>query len=159
CKKNKTIIKDVDLFAALLRAIAQHRSPSSIDVLSDNPFKAANYKTIKARVLGLGYIRDERSVEALFGMLNKIGPLQGQGVMQEFRIALMVLTGEDQGESRQLWIRWWNENKKTFEVPEKAPRLPEKVQERWDYYWGIYHKKDRGEKREDRGDDPEDDDA
>ena len=69
------------------------------------------------------------------------------------------VTGEDQGESRQLWIRWWNENKKTFEVPEKAPRLPKKVQERWDYYWGIYHKKDRGEKREDRGDDPEDDDA
>ena len=104
-------------------------------------------------------IRHKESVEAVFGMMQKAGPLKVQGAMKEFRLSLMVLTGQDQGESRDLWVRWWQDNKKTFEIPKKPPRLPAPLQKQWDYYWGLYHVEGRKKERTDRGDDPEDDDA
>lgn len=154
-KKDKKLADDDELFTSLLRAIGQHGSTESIDVLADNPFKNTHGPAIKARILGLGNIRSDDSVEELFGMLQKVGKAKTHGVMTEFRLALMVLTGVDQGENREAWLKWWNDNKKTYEVSARPPKLPEKWQRRWDRYWGLDHVESRGERREDRGDDPE----
>ncbi len=154
-KKDKSLAKDEELFGALLRAIGQHGSKDSIKILADNPFKNPTRHALTARIFGLGNIRDERSVEELMGMMKKVG--KTNAYMEEFQLSLMVLTGTNQGKSRDAWTKWWNDNKKTFEVPEKLPVLPEGHRYRWDRFWGLYHVKGRNTKREDRGDDPEDD--
>jgi hypothetical protein len=150
-KRDKEIEKDDELFPALLKAIGQHASPGSIAVLSDNPFKAKGSQALEARILGLGRIRDARSVEALFAMMQLVGRGNISARMPDFRLALMALTGVDKGLSRDAWIAWWNDNKKKFEVPKEMPVLPEKMQRRWDYYWGDPHEEGRGKKREERG--------
>lgn len=156
-KKDKKIGKHEELFPAVLRAIGQHGSTESIDILADNPFKNPSKAAVKARIMGLGNIRDDDSVKEIFGMMQKVGKGKAHAAMGDFRMSLMMLTGNDKGESRDAWIKWWNENKKTFEVAAKPPKLPEKWQRRWDRYWGLEHVESRNERREDRGEDPEGD--
>jgi hypothetical protein len=61
------------------------------------------------------------------------------GLLTDFLLALLALSGVYKGMSRDAWIAWWNDNKKKFEVPKEMPVLPEKMQRRWDYYWGDPH--------------------
>ena len=152
-KRESALEKDEALYPMLLKAIGQHASPDSIEVLVDNPFKVKGAQALEARVLGLGRIRSEDSVKELIGMLQLVGKGKTVGRMQDFRLALMALTGVDKGTSRDAWIAWWNDNKKTLELPKEMPQLPEKLQRRWDYYWGEEHVQSRGKKREDRGGD------
>lgn len=152
-KRDRKLMKHEELSGALLKAIGQHGSKTSIAVLSDDPFSSRNHKAIQARILGLGNIRDPESVEELMGLMKKVGRHKAQPYMGEFRLALMALTGVDQGKSVDLWIKWWNDAKRDLVVGEVAPKLPQKDQNRWDYYWGIEREYERDERRRKRGDD------
>jgi hypothetical protein len=152
-KRDKKLLAHEELGPALLRAIGQHGSESSIEVLADNPFSPRNHKAIQARILGLGNIRSNESVEELMGLMVKVGRHKAQPYMGEFRLALMRLTGADNGKSVDLWTEWWNDAKKHLEVSKEPPLLPKGEQRQWDHYWGNPRKHERGKRRGDRGDD------
>jgi hypothetical protein len=154
-KRDKKLQKDVELFSKLLKAIAQHGDKSSVPILADNAFGNVEHKVIEARILGLGNVRAPEAVEALISMMRVGGRHKIQPYMQNFRMALMVLTGADRGIDQDGWMSWWNENKKDFAVPPKAAPLPKDMQVRWDYYWGNEAARERAKKRRERGDDGE----
>jgi hypothetical protein len=152
-KQQPELTESKELLPFLLRSIGQHASEASIDILADEPFKASTPKSFEARILGLGRIRERRSVEELMALMQLGGRGPAVGHMQDFRLALMVLSGVDQGTAPAAWVAWWNDSKKTFEVKAEPPRLPEALQKRWDVYWGLAHEKGRAREREDRGND------
>jgi hypothetical protein len=152
-KRDKKLVKDEELGGALLKAIGQHGSESSIPILTDSPFGTPNHAAIQARILGLGNIRSNESVEELMAMMGKVGRRNVYSYMDDFRLALMRLTGEDHGKSSELWVRWWNGAKKTLEVTPEAPRMREPDQKRWDYFWGNETRRERKQRRNDRGGD------
>jgi len=150
-KKQKDLAKNAELYAALIRAFAQHGDVRSIDLLRDNPLNKVDVRVARARIYGLGMIRSADSVEALMGLMHVAGRWKIQSVMKDFRVSLMVLTGADQGLSQDAWTSWWNNNKKTFEVPREQPELPRQVQNGWNRYWGLEVERERPEKRRERG--------
>lgn len=152
-KKNTSLRKNDSLSGVLLKAIGQHGDSSSIKVLADSPFSTVNGAAIRARILGLGNIRDKRSVEELVGLMKKISRRKIEPFMGEFRLAMVRLTGQDEGKSVDLWMKWWNNNKRTFKVAEVAPKMPRRDQENWDDYWGNPRRRERSQKRGDRGGD------
>ena len=152
-KTNRSLVKDDTLSGVLLKAIGQHSDPSSIKVLADSPFSTVNHGAIRARLLGLGNIRDKRSVEELVALMKKVSRRKIEPFMGEFRLAMLRLTGHDEGRSVDLWMKWWNNNKRTFKVAEVAPKMPRRDQEDWDDYWGNDARKQRSRKRGDRGGD------
>ena len=154
-KRDKKLRKNAELHAALIRAVGQHGSPESIDLLVDNLFAGDDYGVIRARIAALGNVRDKQAVDALFRLMKSGGRRRVQPFMKSLRLSLMVLTGADQGESQDLWHSWWNNNKKTLEVAQKEPRLPAKDQRDWDRFWGRERTYQRNKKRGERGQDPE----
>jgi hypothetical protein len=149
-KRDKKMRKKPVLFAALIRAIGQHGSPDSIEILGDDLWAPADRTVIKARIFGLGNIRTKESVEELIAMMRKAGRRKVQPVMEDFRLALIVLTGEDQGKSQPKWTEWWNDVKKSIEIREETYSLPKSLQVKWDRFWGIEkEKKDGDEPKED----------
>jgi len=154
-KRDKKLRKDEEMLVRLLKAIGQHGSTSSIPVLNDSPFSSPYARVVQARVLGLANIRDKDSLEALMGLMKLAGRHQIQNHMRSFRLALMVLTGTDEGQSQDAWMSWWNDNKRKLVVDPKPPALPKDLQEQWDTYWGNPMVRERGKKRGDRGNDPE----
>ena len=154
-KKDKKLRKDAELYAALVRAVCQHGDTSSLKVLGKNPLDKLDRQVGRARILGYGMIRDRESVAALMKLLQSLGLRERQNYMQDFRIALYVLSGVDKGTNVEAWQTWWNDHKKTLEIAEKAPKLPETEQLRWNRYWGLDLEYQRDTKRRERGDDPE----
>ncbi len=149
-KSNKNLLADPELVVKLIRAIGHHADPSSVKVLTTDVF-ATKGAGAKARILSLGRIRSKDSVEGLMSMMRLVGPVQGREYMEEFRIALIVLTGVDHGESQPDWTSWWNDNKKDFVVPAEAGALPKPLQTRWAYFWGQEDKRERPPERGERG--------
>jgi hypothetical protein len=139
--------------ATLLKAIAQHGQERSIALLAESPFETPSYTMTRARILGLGHVRSVKSVEALMAMMQLTGRGKADAFMEDFRLALVLLTGADQGTSRELWQRWWNDNKKTFTVAPAEPELPAVLAMKWRNYWGGAQEEGRRKRREDRGDD------
>jgi hypothetical protein len=127
--------KDPELFAALLKGIGQHGSASSIALLKDDVWSVPDYAVMQARILSLGRIRTPAAAEALIAMMRTGGPLKIQPLMEEFRVALAVLTGTDQGRSQEMWMHWWNENHDKLKIESKPPTLEKPLQRRWDSYW------------------------
>jgi hypothetical protein len=140
-QNKKRLEKEPALFASVLKECARHGKNSSIALLQDDPFAVREHGAVQARILGLGNIRTKESIEALVAMSTKTGPNNLDRFMDELRLALFNITGVDQGKSPQLWAKWWQDNKKTFVVPEKAPELPPDLRARWNHYWGIADKK------------------
>ncbi|MBJ01520.1 MAG: hypothetical protein CMK00_01475 [Planctomycetes bacterium] len=152
-KRDKKMRKQPELFAALIKAIGQHGNPDSIEILGDDLWSPADHSVIQARILSLGNIRSKESVEELMSMMRKAGWRKVQPFMENFRIALASLTGEDQGKSQPKWTGWWNDAKKTLEVREEAHSLPTGMQRKWDRFWGIEPEKKEGDEPEDEGGD------
>ncbi len=150
--EKEAVADDEALLTLLLKAIGQHASTSSIEVLSDDAWAAQSRQVLEARILGLGRIRDRRSVEALMGIMQKAGRAWTADHMDGFRLALLALTGSDQGRSRDAWVAWWNKHRKTFEVPADPPPLPEALERRWNAYWQAGRAADRGRQGGERGD-------
>jgi hypothetical protein len=152
-RRDRKLRKDPEAFAALLRAIGQHGSPSSIELLADDVWSVQDQGVVRARLYSLGHIRDPRSVRALLGEMKAAGRQRIQPHMEDFRLALMVLTGADQGASQDLWIKWWNDHKDGLEVAPEEPALPKRQAQSWAYYWGRGRVDERPRKRTGRGQD------
>lgn len=155
-KREARIHKEPEVHAALLRAIGQHGSATSIDVLVDDLWSHPDARVVQARILGLGHVRSRASLEKLIDLMRVAGPNKVQPFMEHFRVSLMVLTGADQGTSQDAWMRWWNEKGARTTVADKPAPLPKQLQVLWDAYWGESKPTERPTKRSERGqDDPE----
>jgi hypothetical protein len=152
-QRDGSMRKDPKLYAALLKAIGRHASPSSIPLFKEGLWTVQDRAVIQARVLGLGQIRTLAAVEALIGLMRSGGKGVIQPFMEDFRLALAELTGVDQGRSQDLWYAWWNENHTKLKIDPKPPVLEKPLQKRWDAYWGremgAEHKPARREKGKD----------
>jgi PBS lyase HEAT-like repeat len=137
----KRLKDDQTLMPVVIKAIGRLGSEKSIDLLSDDLFAQRTFPAVQARLLGLGNIRSKKSIDALFGMMNKVGTNQLDTYMEPVRLALMRLTGTDQGPSSQSWMAWWRGAEKTFEMPKEA-KLPEAQEKVWNDYWEIQPKKE-----------------
>lgn len=155
--RDKALRKDPETFAAALRAIGQHGDPQSLSLLGKDLFVVRDKGAIRARILALGNIRQPASVECLMSFMKSAGRAKVAPYMQDFRMSLMILTGADQGKSVDLWLSWWNDNKKQLEVPAEPGLLPEEMQRSWDSFWGNERKYERKRKRGERGQDPDED--
>ena len=157
--KEKRVLRTPELVGSALRAIGQHADPRSVAVLARDPFEPMDYVCLRARLFGLGRIRTRESLAALIGILGVTGPggrdRRVQPQMEDARLALMVLTGLDQGSAPENWERWWRANEKTFELPAEPPLLPKELRVTWDGFWGLPIEYERDRRREDRGKDPE----
>lgn len=71
---------------------------------------------------GLGVVRAKESVPALISALGSEERLRIRKTIGE---SLFRLTGEDFGDTRELWERWWREHGDGFELPAKAPERKE----------------------------------
>jgi len=153
CKRNSSLRTHEQLGPLLFKAIGQHADPSSITLLRDKIYSGQSRELVRARLFGLANIRDRKSLETLIELLRgaKIEVVKRYG--RDLRLCLMQLTGVDRGESPDRWREWWSENKRGFELPEKAPLMPLELQRAWDSYWGIRRAMPRGDRREDRGGD------
>lgn len=155
-KREARIQKEPEVHAALLRAIGQHGSATSIEVLVDDLWSHPDARVVQARILSLGHVRSRASLEKLIDLMRVAGPNKVQPFMEHFRVSLMVLTGADQGTSQDAWMRWWNEKGARTTVADKPAPLPKQLQILWDAYWGESKPAERPTKRSERGqDDPE----
>jgi hypothetical protein len=156
--KDRRLMKPPELALAVLRGIGQHADPRSIAVLARDPFEPDDPWCLRARLFGLARIRTPDALEAVLGILATTGA-GGQrrlhaGRMGDARLALMVLTGVDQGREPEPWERWWRDNQETFRLPSEAPTLPKELRADWDAFWGLPQRYERLPRREDRGRDP-----
>ena len=142
---------ETEIYAAALKAVGQHGAKESIDLLLEDLWTVPDHAVLQARILSLGRIRDRAAVEALMDLLKSAGPNKVEPYMGEFRLSLMALTGVDQGKSRDLWTRWWQDQKDKFALPKTEPELPKADSWRWKSYWGEQMAQPRGEKRGERG--------
>jgi HEAT repeat protein len=139
--RDEELREDEVLFARLLQAIGRHGSSSSVEVLKDDPFDHLTMASGKARILGLARIRDTKSVEGLIKGMQLGGgdPRGGRSgsprFMDDFRLALVVLTGQDLGTSKEAWISWWRDAGKDFRVAAARPALPAELEAAWVAYW------------------------
>ena len=150
-KRERDIKKDDDQFAALLKAIGSYGDPENVELLADDMLHNPHRDIIRARILSLGNTRCDESVKELITIMNSAAKKKIQPYMGEISLALTALTGADEGKSQDRWTTWWNANKRDLEIAEVMPELPKKLKSQWNKYWGIYEEEDRGEKREDRG--------
>jgi HEAT repeat protein len=147
-RRDTKLREDEHLFALLLKEIGRHGDKSSVAVLSDDPFDHLTLASGRARLMGLARIRDESSIEAIMKAAQKVGPppqraggreREGQwnGKFRDYlRAALVVLTGEEHGTTKESWLDWWRGSKKSFKVAELPPRVPEDVASLWHGFWG-----------------------
>jgi len=151
-ERDRALRKDAELAAAVVKAIGQHANASSIPFLAEGAFKTPEREAIRARILGLGRIRDVAAVEALMRMMKTTPQRDVDRHMEDFRLALLVLTGTDQGPTSRRWLEWWDDERDGFRVTEELPSLPREVERKWNQYWGLEHGYGRAPRREDRGD-------
>jgi len=145
--------KDPQLLALLLRAIGQYGSASSLHVLGDELGSAQDPQVLQARILGLGRIRTREALERLIEGMKLATAQRGEAAMPDFRLALAVLSGVDQGGSQAAWQNWWNENRAKLKLDEQSPALPRELERKWKVYWGEMQGDLRPRKRSERGQD------
>jgi HEAT repeat protein len=133
----KRLKDDTRLMPMVIQAIGRQGNEKSIEILSDDIFAQRTFPAVKARLWGLANIRSKKSVDAILEMMNKVGNQKLQDYMVPIRVALLRLTGTDNGSDPQAWMAWWRKNDKTFEIPKDAPKMPELAEKAWNDYWGA----------------------
>ena len=141
-KDKKTLYKDheselIDLF----KSIGRQGDPAGIEALTDNVAGAVAYPVIQTRFMALGNIRDAKSIEGILSIVTLVGPNTQDRYMDDVRLALMALTGEDRGKDALQWEAWWRDHKKEFKVAPEMKPLPDADRSRWNAFWGIEEKK------------------
>jgi len=148
---DKALRKNPKLFALLLQSIGRHGDPGSIKVMVDSPFNRLTLESGTARLMGLGNIRDKKSVEELVKLSRKSsGKQRGSGVVSQWRgafrqafdDAIYILTGQDYGRGQEDLERWWRENRKDLKIEAERPKVPDEVSRRWAAYWQKTYYKD-----------------
>lgn len=135
-RKEKALQDDPEAHGLLLRAVAQHGSEKSLALLADNPWGNPDHRVIRARFLGLANIRSDKALAEVMALTNQAGKWKIDPYMEDVRTALVVLTGEDKGESLDAWRTWWNDRGKDAHVaPQPPAQLPREVQARWNGFW------------------------
>jgi len=148
---DRSLSKNPKLFALLLKEIGRHGDPSSIKVMTDSPFNRLTLESGTARLMGLGNIRDPKSVEELMKLSRKAsGKQRGTGVTSQWRgafnqafdDAMFILTGQDYGRGKEDLEKWWRDNRKDLKIDAERPQVSEEVSERWAGYWQKTYYKD-----------------
>jgi hypothetical protein len=141
-RREKDLHHQEELFAAVLKAIGRHGQKSSIRVLADNPFKGLTLHSGRARIMGLGRIRDRDSVETLIKAMRLTGRRprdwrvpDNPRFLIEANVAMTALTGATPGTSKEDWLKWWRENKRKFRMSKEFPKIPKSYEVRWEEYW------------------------
>jgi HEAT repeat protein len=150
-KRDTELRSDEQLGPALYRAIGQHADPASIDLLEERIYSETNRAIVRARLWAIGNIRDREALESLIALLRAAKPETVKKYVRDLRVALIQLTGVDQGEVPARWLDWWSDHRRDFEMAEEPPLMPIDLQRRWDSFWGIRRVLPREERREDRG--------
>lgn len=127
--------KDQDLAARVLKAIGQFGNPRAIELLAKNPFETPAYPAIKARLMGLANIRSKESLAKIIGMMQMVGLWTDQAYMDDVRLALLRLTGQDLGKDPNQWFMWYENNRSKIEIPKDPPQMNKLDQYMWDSYW------------------------
>lgn len=151
-KKDKRLQKDEELAAQLFKSLGRYGDEDNLDLFTKGILNAEG-EVFQARVLALGKIRTKESVEELLGVMNSGGGGGRLGAksiayMDQLRLSLHALLGEDAGATRDKWQAWWNANRRGLEVSVEEPELEGQLGRRWERYW----RKDTrttGEERED----------
>jgi len=138
--RKKKLMEDPDFAREWYLALGQKGDVKALKPLTDGLRVSRNrveQDVARMRVLALGRIRDRKAVEALMALLTQSGGRKGRNpYMAEIRVAMFVLTGEDQGPEMLAWIRWWNDNRKKVKVLAKEPEIPDKsIRQRWLEMW------------------------
>lgn len=121
----------------LVLAVGQHESVSSLELLEDGALDRTREHTTRARIRALGRVRDPAAIEALIALMNKAGNgARGGGAFEvDFRLSLWALSGIDVGQTRESWMRWWNDSKRDFRVPPEPAQEPRALAQRWRALW------------------------
>ncbi|MBM3987734.1 MAG: hypothetical protein FJ294_07230, partial [Planctomycetes bacterium] len=143
-REHKKLAEDLTIMPALLKAIGRHGSPTTIALLKEDAFDQKTYLAGQARILSLGNIRTNAALEALIDLSKMVGPNRMDGLRNDMRVSIAQLTGLDLGPDSIAWTRWWNDNKKGFEVTKEAPKLDAALQRPWEAYWGVGEGAGRG---------------
>jgi HEAT repeat protein len=142
-RDKKTLYKDHESeLIDLLKAIGRQGDPAGIEVLTDNVAGAVAYPVIQTRFMALGNIRDARAIEGILSMVTMVGPNTQDRYMDDVRLALMALTGEDRGKDALQWEAWWRDHKKEFKVEPEMKPLPDAERSRWNAFWGLEQKQE-----------------
>ncbi len=121
---------------ALLTALARRGDARALPALTDDLQAQRLTTTVRARILGLARIRSKASVEALMKLADEIGFVDMHSHLEDFRLALVVLSGVDHGRSLEAWRAWWSSARATFEPAERTQPLSPKDAARWREHWG-----------------------
>jgi len=143
--RRQELRKQERVLPRLLVAIARHGDARAIPALTDDAQAQLLQVTLRARILGLANIRSKKSVEALFELMAVLGFVEMHAHAEDFRLALLVLTGVDRGRSLDAWKTWWAKEREQVEVPAAMPKLAQADAERWAGYWS--QPRDRGDAR------------
>lgn len=137
---------DADLAERVLKAIAAHESPASIELLArlrehEPPAEGEEPRrdppnVLRARLLGLGRIRDVRCVRELMRILEGFSVERREESAADFRLALCALTGLD---FDQVWkmLEWYRAQEDDLALPEDPAPLPPALRVEWCNYWGF----------------------
>jgi hypothetical protein len=139
-KRARKLLEDDVLCAELYKAISRYGRGENLAMFAKAAFKTDRPQTTRACILAFGKVRTHKSLEELIALMNRAPMAPGQGPQSalhlgEFRLALHVLTGLDQGNERSAWQAWWNDNKKIFEVAPEEPELERGLGNLWRAYW------------------------
>jgi hypothetical protein len=127
--------QDRDL-PALLAALARRGDARAIAPLVADVQAQRLVPTIRARILGLARIRTKDSVEALMKLADEVGFVDMHNHLEDFRLALVVLSGVDHGRSLDAWRAWWRGTRETFAPPQRVGELAPADAVRWREFWG-----------------------
>lgn len=127
--------QDRDL-PALLAALARRGDARAIAPLTADVQAQRLVPTIRARILGLARIRTKDSVEALMKLADEVGFVDMHNHLEDFRLALVVLSGVDHGRSLDAWREWWRAARATFAPPQRVGELAPADAARWREFWG-----------------------
>lgn len=150
-RRKKALAKKPGLQEEVLRAIGRHRSPKSTSLLIKGAFEEENSQIRRARVFAVANLRTEDAAKAIFSEMKKTDVKRLRGRLANVRPALIYLTGTDAGQDPARWLQWWESNRKTFKVPDQAPKLSGDYANQWARFWGDEMTYERRKKRSDRG--------
>lgn len=153
CRRDKKLRRHGDLGPLLYKAIGQHGSPTSMELLEDKLFTDPLPQNIRTRLLALGRIRVPEAIEVLLDIERSARPGVTGPYRGELRMSLMQLSGIDRGVAFERWRAWWKDSKKDFEMAPKPPQLRRDEQRQWEDFWGLDRTSPRSTRREDRGSD------
>lgn len=156
--KSKLIVEAKGVAEEYYHALGQKENKKFLKILTDGLWTTPDSDALRARIHSLGRIREKQAVEELMGLMVQSGGRGRRGgagrsgrYMREMRVSLIVLTGVDNGENQNDWIKWWNDNKRTLKIDKEPWPLPKSLQRQWDNLWKSPKEKKKGRSL---GDDP-----